>query len=155
MKAKIINLPDNYESILDEFKHGFSKPAFKYFKEFIKGILLCKKSTVTNFFLIGAIYCHFASYHKFLYRYKWFAVKISFCFLSILMKTFKPQEIAFAVDNTITPKYGKKIFGRGLHFDHAAKENFAKYIKGHNWIVLGFFALYSGLFEMDLFSIYD
>jgi len=54
------------------------------------------------------------------------------------MKTFKPQEIAFTVDDTITPKYGKKIFGRGLHFDHAAKENFSKYIKGHNWIVLGF-----------------
>jgi hypothetical protein len=46
--------------------------------------------------------------------------------------------MCFALDDTMVPKYGKKIYGRATHFDHAAKENLAQYIKGHNWVVMGF-----------------
>jgi hypothetical protein len=50
------------------------------------------------------------------------------------------------LDDTLVPKYGKKIFGIGCHFDNASKPNMPRYILGHNWVVLGL------LYHWDLFS---
>jgi hypothetical protein len=50
---------------------------------------------------------------------------------------FNSKTRRLGLDDTLVPKYGKNIWGRALHFDHAAKVNLAQYIKGHNWVVLG------------------
>jgi len=57
--------------------------------------------------------------------------------LKTVVKTFNIAHLTLGLDDTLIPKYGKTIFGRALHFDHAAEVNFASFIKGHNWVTIG------------------
>jgi SRSO17 transposase len=133
-----ISLPDNYLNLLESFRNEFTEPSLQYFIEIIKGILLSPRKSVVRFFMLGDRLKHFTDYHRFLNKYIWSAVDLSSRMLTMLITAFGVKKLILALDDTLIPKYGKKIFGRGIHFDHAAKENLAQYIKGHNWVIIGF-----------------
>lgn len=134
---KIISLPDSYMTLLGKMRGVFTEPAFFYFAEFIKGILISPRKAVTRFYLIGNHVRHFTDYHRFLYHAQWEPKALALSILKTVLGAFSIRHLILALDDTLVPKYGKNIWGRGLHFDHAAKVNLAQYIKGHNWVVLG------------------
>ena len=135
--SKILSLPESFMSLLGKMHGVFTEPSFFYFEEFIKGILISSRKAVTKFYLLGDHGRHFTDYHRFLNNYKWEPRKLALSILKTVVKTFNIEQLTLGLDDTLIPKYGKKIFGRALHFDHAAKVNFASYIKGHNWVTIG------------------
>ena len=135
--SKILSLPESFMQLLGKMHGVFTEPSFFYFGEFIKGILLSSRKAVTKFYLLGDHARHFTDYHRFLYSYKWEPRELALSILKTVVKMFNIVHLTLGLDDTLIPKYGKKIFGRALHFDHAAKVNFASYIKGHNWVVIG------------------
>ena len=137
MKVKILSLPENFMEILQKLRSVFTEPSYFYFTEYIKGILLSSRKRVTAFYMLGDRIKHFTDYHRFLYQYQWDPVDLGLTLLKVLISLLHIQELRFALDDSLVAKYGKKIWGRGTHFDHAAKENLAQYIKGHNWVVIG------------------
>ena len=137
MISKIF-LPDDFVNILYCCHAIFHKPTYPYFLEFIKEILISGSSKVTKFYQLTHLDKHFTDFHRFLNQYTWDQHELGLRFLGKLIETFAEKNPCFALDDTMVPKYGKKIYGRATHFDHAAKENLAQYIKGHNWIVMGF-----------------
>lgn len=134
---KIISFPDSFMSILGNLRCVFTEPSYSHFSDYIKGILICPKKAVTSFYLLGAKVKHFTDYHRFLYHYKWNPLSLSTSLLHTLITMLHLNELLIGIDDTLVPKYGKHIWGRGVHFDHAAKENLAQYIKGHNWVTAG------------------
>jgi hypothetical protein len=135
--SKIISLPDSFMTLLGKMHGVFTEPSFFYFTEFIKGILISPRKAVTRFYLIGNHFRHFTDYHRFLNHAQWKPRTLALSVLKAIVEAFTIKHLILGLDDTLIPKYGKKIFGRGLHFDHAAKVNLAQYIKGHNWVVLG------------------
>ena len=135
--SKIISLPESYMSILEKMRGVFTEPSFFYFTEQIKGILLSPRKAVTRFYLLGDKIKHFTDYHRFFYHYQWEPKDLGLSLLKLIIDTFKIQQLVLGLDDTLIPKYGRRIWGRALHFDHAAKVNLAQYIKGHNWVTLG------------------
>jgi SRSO17 transposase len=137
MQSKIY-LPDSFLKLFDSLESVFTKPSYPYFLEFIKGILICgKRRCVTRFFRLSNLTKHFTDYHRFLNRYRWDVEKLSFGFLKKLLLLLGPRDLAFALDDTLVSKYGPKIYGRGVHFDHANRGNLVQYVKGHTWVVCG------------------
>jgi hypothetical protein len=135
--SKILSLPESFMQLLGKMHGVFTEPSFFYFSEFIKGILISSRKVVTKFYLLGDHDRHFTDYHRFLNNYKWEPQKLALSILKTVVKTFNIEQLTLGLDDTLIPKYGKKIFGRALHFDHAAKVNFASFIKGHNWVTIG------------------
>lgn len=135
--SKIISLPDSFMKILENVRCVFTEPSFSFFTDYIKGILISPKKAVTSFFLLSDRIKHFTDYHRFLYHYKWEPAHLSKALLYTLIRMLNLKELLIGVDDTLVPKYGKRIWGRGVHFDHAAKVNLAQYIKGHNWVTAG------------------
>jgi hypothetical protein len=134
---KIISLPDSFMTLLGKMHGVFTEPSFFYFAEIIKGILISSRKVVTRFYLIGNHSRHFTDYHRFLNHAQWEPQVLAISILKTVIEVFNIKHLILGLDDTLIPKYGKKIFGRALHFDHAAKVNLAQYIKGHNWVTLG------------------
>lgn len=135
--SNIISLPDSFMTILSNLRCVFTEPSYSFFADYMKGILISPKKAVTSFFLLGKRIKHFTDYHRFLYHYKWEPASLSTALFNTLVRMLNLKELLVGVDDTLVPKYGKHIWGRGVHFDHAAKVNLAQYIKGHNWVTAG------------------
>ena len=144
----IIQFPDNFVKLILELNSNFTRPSFEHFKIVLSGILIGgPKKTLTAGIRLNNLKCHFSNIHRFVGKYKWDITNLVFDLLGILDKFLHiTQEYVFALDDTLVPKYGSKIFGRGCHFDHARKPNRSKYILGHNWVVLGL------LYHCSIFS---
>jgi len=127
---------------------NFTKPSFKHFQVVLSAILIGgPKKTLTTGIKLNDLKCHFSNIHRFVGHYKWDIYQVVFSVLDVICKFLNLSKyLVFGLDDTLVPKYGPKIFGRGCHFDHASKPNTSRYILGHNWVVLGL------LYHWDLFS---
>lgn len=78
---------------------------------------------------------HESSFYRFFSSYK-FRPEVFFkALLMLVMETFKLKELTLAVDDTLCPKWGKKIFGAAYLFDHVKRPRPGT-IWGHNWVVI-------------------
>src|SRR4030042_7190308 len=143
-----IQFPKNFVKLIFELSNNFTKPSFKHFIVVLSAILIGgPKKTLTAGIRLHHLKCHFSNIHRFLVQYKWDITQVVFSLFNLMNKLLNiSKHLVFALDDTLIPKYGKKIFGRGCHLYHASKPNTPKYIFGHNWVVLGL------LYHWDLFS---
>ena len=58
------------------------------------------------------------------------------------------ERLLLALDDTINPKTGKKIFGCASFFDHAAKSNQSKYLWSQNVVSIGLLKMVKGLLKL-------
>ena len=134
-----IKFPESFNNLIFQLKDNFTKPSFKHFQVVLSAILLGHpKKTITAGLRLMKPSGHFSNSCRFLSQYRWNPLQLGLSVLQIILK-FLPvsSPLVFGLDDTLVPKYGVNIFGRGCHFDHAHKMNRPKYINGHNWVVLG------------------
>jgi hypothetical protein len=143
-----IQFPENFVNLIFKLNKCFTKPSFKHFKLVLSGILIGgSKKTLTAGIRLNDLGCHFSNIYRFVSWYKWNLNQVLFSVLDLVNHFLALSKyLVFALDDTLVPKYGTKIFGRGCHFDHASKPNRPQYILGHNWVVLGL------LYHWSLFS---
>jgi hypothetical protein len=143
-----IQFPASFVKMILVFESDFTRPSFRHFQVVLASILLGKpKKTLTAGIRLLGVVGHFCNPHRFLGRYKWKLINVIVDLFGLLQQDLSlGTELVFALDDTLVPKYGHKIFGRGCHFDHACRPNRPKYILGHNWVVMGL------LYHCGLFS---
>jgi hypothetical protein len=131
-----------------ELRGHFTRPSFEHFQVVLSAILLGEpKKTVTAGLRLMEPKGHFCNIYRFLGCYRWDPGEVVRSLFGLLHRALLlGTDLVFALDDTLVPKYGRKIFGRGCHFDHCSKPNRPKYILGHNWVVLGL------LYQCSLFS---
>ena len=143
-----IHFPESFVKMIMSLQGNFTHPSFRHFQVVLSAILLgSPKKTLTAGIRISGERGHFSNVHRFLGRYRWDLSGVICDLLDLLVKRLSAgDDLVFASDDTLVPKYGGKIFGRGCHFDHASRPNRPRYILGHNWVVLGL------VYHCDLFS---
>ena len=143
-----LQFPEKFVNLISLLSENFTKPSFKHFGVVLSAILIGgPKKTLTAGIRLNDLQCHFSNIHRFVGQYRWDVYQVVFTLFDQIRKLLKlPQDLVFGLDDTLVPKQGPKIFGRGCHFDHASKPNRPRYILGHNWVVLGL------LYHWDLFS---
>ena len=136
---KSIQFPGTFVKLILDLRENFTHPSFEHFKVILSAILLgSTRKHITTGIRLNKPKGHFSNVHRFVSRYKWDIYQLVFSLYHLVHKVVDlPRELVFALDDTLIPKYGKKIFGRACHFDHASKPNRSKYIMGHNWVILG------------------
>lgn len=78
---------------------------------------------------------HESSFYRFLSRFKFRRELFFKALLELIIANFGLQELLIVVDDTLCPKWGRRIFGTGSFFDHVRRPR-PGYIWGHNWVVL-------------------
>jgi hypothetical protein len=135
-----IRLPESFVKLIFNLNENFTKPSFKHFTVVLSGLLLGgSKKHITTGIRLTKPKGHFSNVHRFVSRYKWDIHQLTFSLFKLIQRCIIDlhRDMVFALDDTLVPKYGKKIFGNVWHFDHSSKPNRPKYIMGHNWVVMG------------------
>ena len=134
-----IRLPETFVKLILNLRENFTHPSFEHFQVILSAILLGgPKKHITSGIRLTRPKGHFSNIHRFVGQYKWDIHQLSFSLYKLIQRGMDlPRDLVFALDDTLVPKYGKHIFGSAWHFDHASKPNHPKYIRGHNWVILG------------------
>lgn len=142
-----IELPPSFVKLILEFSDIFTRPSFKHFTRVVSGMLLVKsKKRITSIAIIHGLIEKFYNLHRFFNQYKWDYQQLGLRALGVIITVLRLKELTLVVDDTFVMKYGKCIFGRALHHNHARKPNVPNYIYGHNWVTMGVIA-YLGVFQ--------
>ena len=135
----MLTLPDEYNTLFNQFRPFFSKRVWKLALILMVGAILAPgKRTVTAVLRIMGLSQeqHFQNYHRVLNRAVWSNLVISAVLLRLLLNTFLPLgPVVIGIDETIERRRGKKIKAKGIYRDpvRSSKSHFVK-ASGLRWI---------------------
>jgi hypothetical protein len=135
-----VPLVSSFQQFVLSLAPVFTQPSFANFLTVLTGWAFCfARHTVTNIIVAaGAYRKHFSCYHRFFGRARWYPDAIGY---DLLMKAleFVPDDepVVFAVDDTLTRKTGRHIWGAAMHHDPLrSTSRRAEFSFGHSWVVL-------------------
>jgi hypothetical protein len=115
---------------------GFSKRSWPYVAACAVPWLLCAGQRCVS--RLAEMKLHrrsFSGYYRFLSDGKWRLQVLFLSLFELIVREFRVVKLCLVLDDTLCPKWGRKIFGAGSFFDHVKRPR-AGYIWGHNWVVL-------------------
>jgi len=125
---RIQNGKEDLQSILSWFSESFSKPSFKLFSSFIIGFIQLGKEAHTSSMVQSLTHSSLekslSSFTRFLGQNVWemeevVEIALDHFFRMLGIKAY--SVLFFIIDDTLTPKTGKKIPGCSWHKDHVQK----------------------------------
>lgn len=133
---KRYHLSSSFLGVVLSAKIAFSERSWPYLAACAVPWLLCAgQRCVTRLARLGSHRRSRSGYYRFLSDGKWRMEVFSRSLFELIIKTFRIGELTLVLDDTLSPKWGRGIFGTAFHFDHTARPR-AGYIWGHNWVVL-------------------
>lgn len=126
----------DFSDIIFTCQIAFSKRSWPYVAAMaIPWLIQSGQRHIRRLSLRAAWKRHESSFYRFLSHFKFRAEIFSRMLLVLIIQTFGLAEILIVVDDTLCPKWGKRIFGTGCFFDHVRRPR-PGFIWGHNWVVL-------------------
>jgi hypothetical protein len=117
-------------------KVAFSKRSWPYMAATTLPWLLCAgQRCITRLAKLGRHRRSQSGYYRFLSEGKWRMGLLFRSLFDLIVSTFQVTKLTLVLDDTLSPKWGRGIFGTGSFFDHAARPR-PGYIWGHNWVAL-------------------
>ena len=117
-------------------KVAFSKRSWPYLAATAVPWLLCAgQRCITRLAALGSHPRSLSAYYRFLSEGKWRMGLLFRSLFDLIVSTFAVTKLTLVLDDTLSPKWGRGIFGTGSFFDHAARPR-PGYIWGHNWVAL-------------------
>lgn len=132
------SLPSDLAKPVFSCRAAFSKRSWPYLLAIVLPWILCAgQRCVTRLFALGSRSHRrsLSGYYRFLSEGK-FRLDVLFRLLfDLILRTFPCAHLTLVVDDTLCPKWGKRIYGTASHFDHVKRPR-AGFIWGHDWVVL-------------------
>ena len=130
-------LPSSFRKVLFTARGAFSARSWPYVLTLAAPwILLGGQRCMTRLMQLASYRRSLSAYYRFLSEGKWRLDVLFRGLFLLIVKTFSLQhELCIAVDDTLVPKWGRRIFGTAYYYDHVKRPQ-AGVIWGHNWIVL-------------------
>jgi len=117
-------------------KIAFSQRSWPYLAACAVPWLLCAgQRCVGRLAALGRHRRSLSGYYRFLSDGKWRMEVFFKGLFDLIVSTFRIVDLSLVLDDTLSPKWGRGIFGTAFHFDPTARPR-PGYIWGHNWVVL-------------------
>ena len=138
-----MELTPTFVSLLQEFRHLFTRPSFVLFVYIFTGwALTCRHRFITEcIFTSGQVgHGHWSRFHRFFSHNRWSLDDLSMLLAKLLIRVFAPSgPILLAGDDTLCRKRGLTLYGAGMHHDALISSRAHKLVSwGHDWVVLCF-----------------
>jgi len=130
--------PSTLETILLTVVPVFTEPSFSNFSVLVYGwILAGRRGTVSRAIRAAGKLAprHFSTYYRFFSRAKWDGDTLGLALLPLILRFAPEGAVVLIVDDTLTRKSGKNIWGANMHHDPLQWLSNATSF-GHNWVVL-------------------
>jgi hypothetical protein len=125
-----------FSEILFTCRIAFSKRSWPYLlATTVPWIILSGQRHIRRLSRRAAWRRHESGFYRFFSRFKFRPEHFFRSLLELIIQTFELTELLVVVDDTLSPKWGKHIFGTGNFFDHVYRPR-PGFIWGHNWVVL-------------------
>lgn len=131
-----LSVASDFEEVVLTSRLAFSKRSWPYVLAMtIPWILCAGQRSITRLADLGQHRRSLSSYYRFLSDGKWRLDELYRSLLALIVQTFGLSELTLVLDDTLCPKWGRRIFGTGNYFDHGNRPR-PGYMWGHNWVVL-------------------
>jgi len=131
-----LSIAQDFEEVVFSCRVAFSKRSWPYVLGMAIPWLLCSgQRVVTRLAAFRTHSRHIASYYRFLSDGRWYLDRLRHCLFQLVVRSFRLQQLTLVLDDTLCPKWGRRIYGTAWHYDHAARPR-PGHIWGHNWVVL-------------------
>lgn len=133
-------IPTSFVNLILALQPAYTSRAFGHLMILLVGLLYGNstgKRTVCGCLrLFGEdVRRRFSNTHRFLSRSKWKVTTVGLLLVQLALSILPPQPLlTFTIDETLTYRSGRKIYGRGRHYDCAGTPN----RKGWRWGHVGF-----------------
>jgi hypothetical protein len=125
-----------FSAIVLRFRFAFSKRSWPYLlATAIPWLILSGQRSIRRLGKRASFRRHESSYYRFFSRFKFKPEMFFKMLMTLIVETFHLKNVLIATDDTLCPKWGKRIFGTAHFFDHVRRPR-PGYIWGHNWVVL-------------------
>lgn len=137
-RALFMITPSTLETILLNLVPVFTTPSFTNFTSLVYGwVLSGNRGRISSAIQAAGELApkHFSVYYRFLSRAVWAADNLGLALLPLVLRYVPEGAIKAIVDDTLTRKSGKNIWGANVHHDPLQWLSNAVSF-GHNWVVL-------------------
>ncbi len=117
-------------------KPAFSVRSFKILFSIATPWMLCHgQRVITRLWALADTSASRAAVYRFLSNGKFRTRVLYRTLFELIVKIYRIDKLVLVVDDTLCPKWGKKIYGVSKLYDHVKRPN-PGYVWGHNWIVV-------------------
>jgi len=142
MKDKELSLPEllvrSFTPLLLAFQPCFTQPSFSSFWAVTCAWILCSgRRSLTRVIQSGQLgrYKHFCSFHRFFSHARWNLDELGHCIFQLLLP-YCSEVLTGAVDDTLTRKTGRHIWGADMYHDPLrSTQKRPVFSFGHSWVV--------------------
>jgi DDE superfamily endonuclease/putative transposase ISC1217 len=136
----MLSLPQEARALLMNLSIAFTERTFQRILPLLVGAVLAKgRRTVLGVLWImrGLVPGHFSDYHRVFSRAAWSLLPLGKVLARLVIELVHEARIVVAIDDTTARHKGKKVYGKGCHYDavRSSHEHVA-WKWGHKWVVL-------------------
>lgn len=145
------SLPDSLAKLLSLLRPAFTAPSFDTFCWLVHGFIgRIGEHTITGIWQaarLAGVY-HHSRAHEFFARRRWSADELGLRLAEFVVERFVPcgAPIGVAIDDTLFPRSGERVFGASWHYDADAKSG-RRLRFGNTFVCLGILVELPGLGE--------
>jgi DDE superfamily endonuclease len=135
-------VPSSLDELLFLFRPCFTAPTHETFRALVTGFLAqVGTHTVTGCLLASqmSFRWHHSRAHRFFSRARWSRDELGLKLLEVVLERLLSTDatIELAIDDTLIKRWGRKVFGRHLHYDASAGGPGKQLAHGNCWVVVG------------------
>jgi hypothetical protein len=131
-----VKVTDELFEVTLSARAAFSKRSWPFVTAMAVPWLLCAgQRSIRRMASMGGLRRSASAYYRFLSEGKWRPLVLFRCLFELIVRTFSIQELTLVLDDTLCPKWGRRIYGTSTFFDHVHRPR-PGFIWGHNWVVL-------------------
>jgi hypothetical protein len=116
-----------------------STPSFRTFLIVLTGWIFAPRRTITGMLVAAGVAGrrHHAAFHRLFSAARWSLDQLGLIVFRLIVPWLEPGTIDLAIDDTLAPKRGVKMFGAGMHPDAQLSTRKIKVVRwGHSWVIL-------------------
>jgi hypothetical protein len=132
-------LVSSFAFLLHEFAVTMTAPSFNNFTTVVAGWVFASRRTVTGMIMAAGMagQRHHAAFHRLFSSARWSLDMVGLVVFRILEVWLDDTPVLLAIDDTLAPKRGLKVFGAGMHYDPQLSSRGKTITRwGHNWVIL-------------------
>ena len=131
-----VKVTDELFEVTLSARAAFSKRSWPFVAAMAVPWLLCAgQRSIRRMAAMGGLGRSASAYYRFLSEGKWRPLVLLRCLFQLIVETFGFRELTLVLDDTLCPKWGRRIYGTSSYFDHVHRPR-PGFIWGHNWVVL-------------------
>jgi SRSO17 transposase len=134
-----MDLPTSFTTMLQEVAFVMTVPTFSTFCELMTGWVFARRRTLTGIMMAAGLVGerhHSVFYHVFA-KARWSRDQLGLAVFGVVEHILPEGSIFLSLDDTLSHKRGRKVFGAGMHHDPLISSRGKKLVAwGHNWVTL-------------------